>query len=359
MFIVNKLLVDDTTTGDSDYEMYIRVSSVWKKVLSHRKYAALTVLFTIILIYYIQNEHPCHPEHCHGFPYAYPLSNIQEIVNDVIKKGHTSVKPIYNMSGEYHFIHNVSCSLETELVIIVKSYVANFNHRMDIRSTWGKCHDKTVKIIFTLGFSSKYVETVKEEHMKYKDIIQCSFIDKYKHNIYKTIMSYNWVVSSCWGSHSVFFVDDDYFVNIPNIIQFVYDHKMELRNTMFGHKQCFRKPSRLLSHKGFISEDEYPFDILPPFLSGGSILTHISVVRKLQIAFPFMKQIHLDDLYISIVAQQLNITLTNECRLANEFERRTDVEYIMSSHDYGNRLHLYQAWRKINAFCFFGATNKI
>jgi undecaprenyl pyrophosphate synthase len=75
-------------------------------------------------------------------------------------------------------------------------------------------------------------------------------------------------------------------------------------------------------------------------------------VRKLQIAFPFMKQIHLDDVYVSIVAQKLNITLTNECRFANELERRTDVKYIMSSHNYGDRHHLYQAWRKINALRF-------
>ena len=345
--------------ADSDYEMSIRVCSMLKK--------ALTVIFflfaVIILIYYIPNEHPCHPEHCTALPFTYPLSNIQEIVNDVIKKGYTSVKPIYNMSGEYHFIHNISCSVETKLLIVVKSSVTNFNHRMDIRSTWGKCHDKKVRVVFVLGYSSNYVETVKEEHRKYKDIIQGSFIDKYKHNIHKTVMSYNWIVSSCWGNHFVFFVDDDYFVNIPNIIQFLYDHKMELTtNTMFGHKQCLRKPVRLRSStysKWFISEDEYPLDVLPPFLSGGSILTHISVVRKLQIAFPFMKQIHLDDVYVSIVAQKLNITLTNECRFANELERRTDVKYIMSSHNYGDRHHLYQAWRKINALRFSEQLNEI
>jgi hypothetical protein len=49
---------------------------------------AVTFLFTVILIYYIPNEHPCHSEHCTALPFTYPLSNIQEIVNDVIKKGY-------------------------------------------------------------------------------------------------------------------------------------------------------------------------------------------------------------------------------------------------------------------------------
>jgi hypothetical protein len=119
---------------------------------------ALTVIVflfaVIILIYYIPNEHPCHPEHCTALPFTYPLSNIQEIVNDVIKKGYTSVKPIYNMSGEYHFIHNISCSVETKLLIVVKSSVTNFNHRMDIRSTWGKCHDSKLWVV---GVVSTYV----------------------------------------------------------------------------------------------------------------------------------------------------------------------------------------------------------
>jgi hypothetical protein len=93
----------------------------------------------------------------------------------------------------------------------------------------------------------------------------------------------------------------------------------------------FRKPVRLRNSKygkWFISEDEYPLDVLPPFLSGGSILTHISVVRKLQIAFPFMKQIHLDDVYVShriccqfhfmIIKKLYNIWNINKVIIINE-----------------------------------------
>jgi hypothetical protein len=61
-----------------------------------------------------------------------PLSNIQEIVNDVIKKGFTSVKPIYNMSGEYHFIHNISCSVETK--VFIRNVVNQYNSEQECYS---------------------------------------------------------------------------------------------------------------------------------------------------------------------------------------------------------------------------------
>jgi hypothetical protein len=74
--------------------------------------------------------------------------------------------------------------------------------------------------------------------------------------------------------------------------------------------------------------------MFPTFLSGGAILTHISVVRRLQIAFPYIKIIDLDDVYVGIVAHKLNITLLNNKRFAIEKKKRTDVDNIMSSHEY-------------------------
>jgi hypothetical protein len=71
--------------------------------------------------------------------------------------------------------------------------------------------------------------------------------------------------------------------------------------------------------------------MFPTFLSGGAILTHISVVRRFQIAFPYIKIINLDDVYVAIVAHKLNITLLNNKRFAIEEKKRTDVDNIMSS----------------------------
>ncbi len=115
-------------------------------------------------------------------------------------------------------------------------------------------------------------------------------------------MSYNWVVSSCFCSTFVLFVDDDLYVNIPNILQFAHGTLKYTTNTMYGNKQCFAFPYRNESSKWYISDEDYPHAIYPTFLLGGSILTQISVVCNLHIAFPFMKAIFIDDVYVALVA---------------------------------------------------------
>jgi len=111
-------------------------------------------------------------------------------------------------------------------------------------------------------------------------------------------MSYNWAVSSCLCSTFVLFVDHDFYVNIPNILQFAHGTLKYTANTIYANKQCFAFPYRNESSKWYISDEDYPHAIYPTYLLGGSILTHISLVRKLQIAFPFMKAIYIDDGYV-------------------------------------------------------------
>jgi hypothetical protein len=51
----------------------------------------------------------------------------------------------------------------------------------------------------------------------------------------------------------------------------------------------------------------------------------ISVVRRLQIAFPYIKIIDLDDVYVGIVAHKLNITLLDNKMFAVEKKKRFGV----------------------------------
>ena len=79
-----------------------------------------------------------------------------------------------------------------------------------------------MKVVFALGYSKLYEEIAREEYINNEDVIQFSFLDTYRNNTHKTIMSYDWVVSNCSSSTFVMFVDDDVYVNIPNILQFAH-----------------------------------------------------------------------------------------------------------------------------------------
>jgi hypothetical protein len=227
---------------------------------------------------------------------------------------------------------------------VVKSFVGHFSQRAAIRKTWGRCHGTNVKVIFALGYSKLYEEIAREEYINNEDVIQFSFLDTYRNNTHKTIMSYDWIVSNCSSSTFVMFVDDDVYVNIPNILQFAHGTLNYMTDTMYGNKQCFPFPYRNESSKWYISDEEYPYAIYPAYLLGGSILTHYNVVRKLQIAFPFLKAIFIDDVYIGLVAHKLNIKLVNHVGFVVADMKENDVKNSMSNHGYDKPVDLFNAW---------------
>lgn len=288
---------------------------------------------------------------CRPFPHHWHFSNVSNIIREIIEHGSTNTKPINNIYNKFRIVRDFRCSMETLLTIVVKSYSANVQQRHTIRKTWGSCKNKQVQIVFLLGYSKTEIDIVKNEFIEYKDIIQGSFEDIYKNNIFKTHMAYDWIKSKCFLSKWVFFVDDDYFVNIPNLLQFTHAKAGFDENALYGYKQCNKSPVRLDGKflKWYISEEEYPYTIMPPFLSGGSILAPINVVKKLRLAFPFSKRIWLDDVFISLVAIQLNISLIHEPKFVNTENRVLDVKNILSSHLYNTTKYLYEGWLLLNS----------
>ncbi|XP_071180379.1 beta-1,3-galactosyltransferase brn-like [Mytilus edulis] len=320
---------------------------------SKRTITQVVFIITFVLICLHTNQQPAEQQRCYDFHYNYPLNNVKDILNELKNNGTTTSQPINHIYNQYNTIYNVKCASYTELIILIKSYIGHFDQRQAIRSTWGKCHGENVRVVFLLGYSVELNEHTRNEYDKYKDIVQGSFNDEYKNNIYKTLMAYDWVISNCSNSQFVFFVDDDYFVTIPNLLQFARENKMHGKDVMFGHKQCNpQNPVRSKSskyRKWYISEEEYQPPILPPFLSGGSVLTHITVVRKLRIAFPYMKPIFLDDVYVSLVAQKLGIKILHDERFVNSNLRRMDFNFIISCHSYNSTEYLYEAWLQFKA----------
>ena len=315
-------------------------------VKRNKTFVLLSMVLSIYLLFFFEYKYasPPKPPSCFSLPYNFSSYNIQNIVDTVLSNGYTTAKKINNISNSYYNIYDVTCAPDIELVVVVKSFVGHFFQRAAIRNTWGRCHSTNVKVVFVLGYSKLYEEIAREEYINNEDVIQFSFLDTYRNNTHKTIMSYDWIVSNCSSSTFVLFVDDDFYVNIPNILQFVHGTLKYTTDTMYGKKQCFSFPLRNESSKWCISDEEYPYAIYPTYLLGGSILTHNSVVRKLQIAFPFKKAIFIDDVYVGLVAHELNIKLANHVGFVVADMKDNDVKNSMSNHGYEKPVDLFNAW---------------
>ena len=67
-------------------------------------------------------------------------------------------------------------------------------------------------------------------------------------------------------------------------------------------------------------------------------------MRKLQIAFPFLKAVFIDDVYIGLVAHKLNIKLVNQVGFVVADMKENDVKNSMSNHGYDKPVDLFNAW---------------
>ena len=129
------------------------------------------------------------------------------------------------------------------IVILVNSAPGNFDRRKIIRQTW-KNHltdlqEENVMGIagfaFVLGQTDDNVtqSKIEEEAKIYGDIIQIGMKDFYRNLSMKVAALFNWLYTNCEKVDFVVRVDDDVYINVRNLVQFVQNHQ-QTNQSMFG-----------------------------------------------------------------------------------------------------------------------------
>jgi hypothetical protein len=78
----------------------------------------------------------------------------------------------------------------------------------------------------------------------------------------------------------------------------------------------------------------------------GSLISYwLFIALLMSIAFPYVKIIDLDDVYVAIVAHKLKITLLNNKRFAIEEKKRTDVEGMLETYRMDIVPQIYTTWK--------------
>ncbi|KAJ8937655.1 hypothetical protein NQ318_003158 [Aromia moschata] len=132
----------------------------------------------------------------------------------------------YNQLIDLNFsftILNLVCNESSPLLLVlIHSSPENFSKRKTIRETWGKGSDN-VKILFMIGSvnSSDLQKTLEDENTIYNDFIQGSFLDTYRNITYKHVMVFKYVIYHCSKARYILKTDDDVFVNMPAMKNFL------------------------------------------------------------------------------------------------------------------------------------------
>lgn len=234
------------------------------------------------------------------------------------------------------------------LLVVIKSDVNHMGHRMAIRTTWGKASKVRLKFVFLLGYSPILQTFIEMESNLYKDIIQQTFYDDYMNNTKKTIMGFKWVSTNCPGAKYVSFIDDDYIVNI----KYLWDHLNRLYAD--GQRSIFAgfvwRKARVSRHKGskwYVSKEEFADGVWPDYVSGGSMVITTDIVMNISNNFKFVKPVCIDDAYLGIVAQKLQIVLTHEARFCLSY-KPDRMGYLFTSHGYKSPMTLVDDWARLH-----------
>ena len=108
----------------------------------------------------------------------------------------------------------------------------------------------------------------------------------------------------------------------------------------------FVPPIRDRFSKWFVSIEEYPYNLFPPFINAGAYVISIKTLRTLYIASQFVKPFRFDDVYLGILAKKCGINLHHCERFwrSRKDKNIDDLNYTIASHDFQDTKELENVW---------------
>ncbi|XP_065075145.1 beta-1,3-galactosyltransferase 5-like [Ochlerotatus camptorhynchus] len=193
-------------------------------------------------------------------------------------------------------------------VIMVTSYVGNdalrAAHRQAISQQ--KLISMGLLRIFSLGSipeKERFItqKAIESEQELFGDLIQGNFQEAYRNLTYKHVMSLKWATEHCPRARFVIKMDDDIVFDPFFIQNYLSDvgQKKEQGALLAGFAFSNKKVIRLKGNKWFVSREEYPRDVYPPYLSGWLYVANQNTARELVLQSESVPFFWIDDTYVT------------------------------------------------------------
>lgn len=237
-----------------------------------------------------------------------------------------------------------------ELLIFVTSKWTHVGERMAIRQTWGTfANRKDVSLAFILGqgLNEDVHEALSGENKVYGDIIRGNFIDSYKNLTLKTISYLEWIDKYCNQTKYILKTDDDVFINVPRLMQFLSKHTS--KRIIYGRLIKNRKAVRNRKSKYYVSKGEYHHVVYPSFCTGPAYVLSGDIIHDLYEQALKTIYIKLEDVFITgIVADSLGIFRIHATNFANRRVPFTSRPYVIRKVISVHKLRIgeqFELWR--------------
>ncbi|XP_069181535.1 beta-1,3-galactosyltransferase 1 isoform X2 [Procambarus clarkii] len=237
------------------------------------------------------------------------------------------------------------CDQPPFVLFVVPSAINNTKERATIRTTWGQwtvsnslwelstqgqvfhtsIGDKVKKsniaavqikaplkskLIFLLGTArgkNLISNAIQEESIIFGDIVVEDFIDSYTNLTLKTVFILKWVHNNCPGAKFIMKVDDDIFVNVPNLHNYLLN-KTTKAPLLTGNLICGARPIHDQWSKWYTPQYMFREGKYPNYLSGTGYVLSTNLVEPLLGAALSTPYFHLEDVFLTgICARKIGV----------------------------------------------------
>lgn len=129
-----------------------------------------------------------------------------------------------------YLMEQPDCEAHILILILVHTAPRNTEKRSLIRQTWGTPHmtqgNSPLRLVFLLGAvpsDAAIQHELEQENERYADMVQGNFQDAYRNMTYKHVMALKWFNQHCAHAQLLIKVDDDVFVNTPQLLKLFRD----------------------------------------------------------------------------------------------------------------------------------------
>ncbi|NXQ60132.1 B3GL1 acetylgalactosaminyltransferase, partial [Anthoscopus minutus] len=227
-------------------------------------------------------------------------------------------EPVYRQQRPFTLRERPRCAdADPFLVILVASSPREVKARQAIRITWGSRDSwwgQRILTLFLLGQDAQREDgaaalSVEDESILYGDIIRQDFMDTYDNLTLKTIMAFQWLSEFCSNARFFMKTDTDVFINTANLVKLLLQLNSS-ENVFTGYPLIGNLPYRGLDRKRFISYEEYPFKLYPPYCSGLGYILDGKLALKAYELMGHVKPLKFEDVYVGICLNILKVNVT-------------------------------------------------
>jgi hypothetical protein len=326
--------------------------------------------FLFLLFYCGVFTHLFERDFAKKFHYPYD-GDIQNFVEQLRANVTPHVPPINFYNFTFTLAHTDKCkNVESlRLVFLVKTAPQNWKRRVAIRSSWGferRFSDVEIRTVFLVGQTTNELQKeIDREDREFNDLIQADFLDDYYNNTFKTMMGFTWATRYCPNARFYMFVDDDYYVSTKNLLRFIrnpanyprylepigrrlsqFDFDLDEAVVLYTGFVFRSSPHRHRTSKWYVSLEEYPYDLWPPYVTAGAYVLSREALLDMYYASFYTQHFRFDDIYVGLLAYKCKIEPfhCNEFYFGKLKYDPQDYKYVVASHGYEDSKEMLTVW---------------